>query len=123
MNNMDPTNRPVKVRRALVSVSHKTGVVDFARGLAAQGVELLSTGGTASAIREAGIEVTDVSEFTGQAEILAQHPGEAARRVDGHRPFHPVDRQDDGDRQRRLPHAAASSARQRPTSRAAAARR
>ncbi len=70
MNEMDPTNGPVRVRRALVSVSDKTGVVDFARGLASQGVEILSTGGTASAIREAGIEVTDVSEFTGQAEIL-----------------------------------------------------
>ncbi|MBU3691878.1 MAG: bifunctional phosphoribosylaminoimidazolecarboxamide formyltransferase/IMP cyclohydrolase, partial [Solirubrobacterales bacterium] len=67
---MDPTNGPIAVRRALVSVSDKTGVVDFARGLAAQGVEILSTGGTASAIREAGVEVTDVSEFTGQAEIL-----------------------------------------------------
>ena len=67
---MDPTNGPIAVRRALISVSDKTGVVDFARGLAAQGVEILSTGGTASAIREAGVEVTDVSEFTGQAEIL-----------------------------------------------------
>jgi len=60
----------VKVRRALISVSDKTGVVDFARGLAAMGVDILSTGGTASALREAGIEVTDVSEFTGSPEIL-----------------------------------------------------
>ncbi len=60
----------VRVRRALVSVSDKTGVADFARGLAALGVEILSTGGTATALREAGVEVTDVAEFTGQEEIL-----------------------------------------------------
>jgi phosphoribosylaminoimidazolecarboxamide formyltransferase/IMP cyclohydrolase len=60
----------VRVRRALVSVSDKTGVADFARGLATLGVEILSTGGTAAELREAGIEVTEVSEFTGQEEIL-----------------------------------------------------
>jgi phosphoribosylaminoimidazolecarboxamide formyltransferase/IMP cyclohydrolase len=60
----------VKVRRALVSVSDKTGVVEFARGLAELGVELISTGGTAGALREAGIEVVDVSEMTGSPEIL-----------------------------------------------------
>ena len=65
-----PTGSPVQVRRALISVSDKTGVIEFARGLAALGVELLSTGGTAAAIREAGIEVTDVAEFTGSEEIL-----------------------------------------------------
>jgi phosphoribosylaminoimidazolecarboxamide formyltransferase/IMP cyclohydrolase len=65
-----PAGSPVTVRRALISVSDKTGVVDFARGLSELGVELLSTGGTASAIREAGLEVTDVAVFTGQDEIL-----------------------------------------------------
>jgi phosphoribosylaminoimidazolecarboxamide formyltransferase/IMP cyclohydrolase len=65
-----PGGGPLKVRRALISVSDKTGVVDFARGLSELGVKLLSTGGTAAAIREAGIEVTDVSEFTGFPEIL-----------------------------------------------------
>src|SRR6188474_1206223 len=60
----------IRVRRALVSVSDKTGVADFARGLAGIGVEILSTGGTAAALREAGLEVTDVAEFTGQEEIL-----------------------------------------------------
>src|SRR6476646_7609943 len=64
------SNGAIRVRRALVSVSDKTGVGDFAKGLAALGVEILSTGGTASALREAGLEVTDVSEFTGQEEIL-----------------------------------------------------
>jgi phosphoribosylaminoimidazolecarboxamide formyltransferase/IMP cyclohydrolase len=61
---------PIRVRRALISVSDKTGVADFAKALAALGVEILSTGGTAAALREAGLEVTDVSEFTGQGEIL-----------------------------------------------------
>ena len=65
-----PAGEPLRVRRALISVSDKTGVVDFARGLSEMGVELLSTGGTASAIRDAGLEVTDVAEFTGQEEIL-----------------------------------------------------
>jgi phosphoribosylaminoimidazolecarboxamide formyltransferase / IMP cyclohydrolase len=60
----------IRVRRALISVSDKTGVADFAKSLAALGVEILSTGGTASALREAGLTVTDVSEFTGQEEIL-----------------------------------------------------
>ena len=65
-----PAGAPVRVKRALISVSDKTGVVDFARGLSEMGVEILSTGGTASSIREAGIEVTDVAMFTGQEEIL-----------------------------------------------------
>jgi len=60
----------VRVRRALISVSDKTGVADFARGLAELGVEVLSTGGTAAALRDAGVEVTDVAEFTGSPEIL-----------------------------------------------------
>ncbi len=60
----------IRVRRALISVSDKTAVADFAKSLASLGVEILSTGGTASALREAGLEVTDVSDFTGQVEIL-----------------------------------------------------
>src|ERR1700761_2794752 len=60
----------IRVRRALISVSDKTGVADFGKALAALGVEILSTGGTATALREAGVDVTDVSEFTGQEEIL-----------------------------------------------------
>ncbi len=58
------------IKRALLSVSDKTGLIDFARALSAQGVELLSTGGTAKAIRDAGIPVKDVSEFTGFPEML-----------------------------------------------------
>jgi len=62
--------RPMPIARALLSVSDKTGLVEFAKGLAANGCELLSTGGTAKAIREAGIPVIDVSEFTGSPEIM-----------------------------------------------------
>ncbi|QSX79461.1 bifunctional phosphoribosylaminoimidazolecarboxamide formyltransferase/IMP cyclohydrolase [Agrilutibacter solisilvae] len=58
------------VRRALLSVSDKTGLVDLARALAAQGVELLSTGGTAKAIRDAGLAVRDVSDVTGFPEMM-----------------------------------------------------
>jgi phosphoribosylaminoimidazolecarboxamide formyltransferase / IMP cyclohydrolase len=64
------TDGAIRVRRALISVSDKTGVADFAKTLAGLSVELLSTGGTASALRETGLEVTDVSELTGQEEIL-----------------------------------------------------
>ncbi len=60
----------IRVRRALISVSDKTGVADFAKSLAGLGVEILSTGGTAAALRETGLAVTEVSEFTGQEEIL-----------------------------------------------------
>ena len=58
------------IRRALISVSDKTGLIDFARFLADQGVQLLSTGGSAKAIREAGIAVTEVSDHTGFPEML-----------------------------------------------------
>jgi phosphoribosylaminoimidazolecarboxamide formyltransferase/IMP cyclohydrolase len=60
----------VPVRRALLSVSDKTGLVDFAAALAHSGVELVSTGGTAKAIAEAGIAVRDVSDLTGFPEIM-----------------------------------------------------
>jgi len=58
------------VTRALLSVSDKTGLVDFARGLAELGIELLSTGGTHAALAQAGIPVRQVAEFTGAPEIL-----------------------------------------------------
>jgi phosphoribosylaminoimidazolecarboxamide formyltransferase/IMP cyclohydrolase len=64
------TEGGIRVERALISVSDKTGVLEFAKGLAAQGVELLSTGGTAAALRDGGLEVEDVADFTGQEEIL-----------------------------------------------------
>jgi phosphoribosylaminoimidazolecarboxamide formyltransferase / IMP cyclohydrolase len=60
----------MKISRALLSVSDKTGIVEFAEGLAAEGVEILSTGGTARALTDAGIAVTEVSSYTGSPEIL-----------------------------------------------------
>ncbi len=59
-----------KITRALISVSDKTGIVEFSRELAGFGVEILSTGGTAKLLREAGLTVKDVSEFTGFPEML-----------------------------------------------------
>ncbi|HZF98483.1 MAG TPA: bifunctional phosphoribosylaminoimidazolecarboxamide formyltransferase/IMP cyclohydrolase, partial [Pseudoxanthomonas sp.] len=58
------------VRQALLSVSDKTGIVELAQGLAAHGIELLSTGGTARSLREAGLTVIDVSDVTGFPEIM-----------------------------------------------------
>ncbi|MCB1650767.1 MAG: bifunctional phosphoribosylaminoimidazolecarboxamide formyltransferase/IMP cyclohydrolase [Alphaproteobacteria bacterium] len=60
----------VKIRRALISVSDKDGLEDFARKLQAHGVEILSTGGTAKALKSAGLEVKDVSDHTGFPEIM-----------------------------------------------------
>lgn len=60
----------IKVKRALLSVSDKTGLIDFARGLKALGVELISTGGTAKALTAAGIPVLEVAAYTGFPEIL-----------------------------------------------------
>ncbi len=59
-----------KVTQALISVSDKRGTVDFARGLAQLGIKLLSTGGTAKLLRDAGLDVTDVSDYTGFPEML-----------------------------------------------------
>src|SRR6476659_485912 len=58
------------VKRALISVSDKTGVVDIARSVAGLGAELLSTGGTAKVLRDAGLAVTDVVAYTGSPEML-----------------------------------------------------
>jgi phosphoribosylaminoimidazolecarboxamide formyltransferase/IMP cyclohydrolase len=58
------------IRRALLSVSDKSGIVELAAGLASRGVELVSTGGTAKALRDAGLEVKDISEITGFPEMM-----------------------------------------------------
>src|SRR6202050_599348 len=58
------------VRRALISVSEKTGVTDLARALVARGVEILSTGGTARLLRDAGLSVRDVADYTGFPEMM-----------------------------------------------------
>lgn len=59
-----------RVTRALLSVSDKTGLIDFAKALSDHGVELVSTGGTAKAIAAAGLKVKDVSELTGFPEMM-----------------------------------------------------
>lgn len=60
----------MKIQRALLSVSDKTGIVDFAAALAARGIEILSTGGTARVLAEAKVPVTEVSSYTGYPELL-----------------------------------------------------
>ena len=84
-----PSDSPIPIRRALLSVYDKTGIVDFARRLRAFDVEILSTGGTAATLREAGLPVTDVADVTGVPEVLegrvktlhpAIHAGILARR-------------------------------------------
>src|SRR6476660_1597809 len=64
------TDTPKHIRRALLSVTDKTGLVEFAEALAGFGVELISTGGTARALREAGLAVKDISDLTGFPEML-----------------------------------------------------
>lgn len=86
--------KTITIKRALISVSDKTGIIDFAKKLAGYGVEILSTGGTANTLKDAGISVIDVSDFTGFPEIMhgrvktlhpAVHGGLLARRDDeGH---------------------------------------
>ena len=90
-----PTPRTPTPRRALLSVSDKTGLVDLGRGLIARGFELVSTGGTARTLRDAGLPVTDVAAVTGSPEMLdgrvkTLHPRVHAglladRRLDDHR--------------------------------------
>ena len=64
------TDHPRRVTRALLSVSDKTGLIDFAKALAGQGIELVSTGGTAKALAAAGLKVSDVSDLTGFPEMM-----------------------------------------------------
>jgi phosphoribosylaminoimidazolecarboxamide formyltransferase / IMP cyclohydrolase len=78
-----------KISRALISVSDKTGIVPFARALADRGIQIVSTSGTATTLREGGVEVVLVEDLTGAAELLggrvktlhpAVHGGILARR-------------------------------------------
>ena len=64
----------MRVRRALVSVHDKTGIVEFAQALQSLGIEIVSTGGTAKLLREARVRVLDVSEVTGFPEMLDGRP-------------------------------------------------
>ena len=70
LNNPTLNQSPIKVRRALISVFDKTGVVDMAQSLVGLDVEILSTGGTAKVLRKANIPVTDVSDYTQFPEIM-----------------------------------------------------
>ena len=70
MNSSISTTATKPIRRALLSVTDKAGLVDFARTLAGFGVELISTGGTARALRDAGLNVKDISDLTGFPEML-----------------------------------------------------
>ena len=97
----------IPIRRALLSVSDKTGLVEFAKTLVTAKVEILSTGGTARLLRDSGLDVTDVADLTGFPEIMGGrvktlhpkiHGGLLARRdVDDHRiamaqhEIHPID--------------------------------
>lgn len=67
---MTAGERTTPVRRALLSVTDKTGIADFARGLAERDFEVVSTGGTAKAIRDAGVPVTDIADITGFPEMM-----------------------------------------------------
>ena len=89
-----PTPDLARIQRALISVSDKAGLIELGQALAAQGVEILSTGGSAKALRDAGLKVVEVSDHTGFPEIMdgrvktlqpTIHGGILARRTDaGH---------------------------------------
>src|SRR5688500_8188571 len=64
------TSSPRRIARALLSVSDKAGLIDFGRALAGYGIELVSTGGTAKALQQAGLKVLDVAELTGFPEMM-----------------------------------------------------
>ncbi|MBY0307449.1 MAG: hypothetical protein K2Q09_01780, partial [Phycisphaerales bacterium] len=65
-----PPPGPVRIRRALISVSDKAGVVEFSRRLVSRGVTIVSTGGTAKALEAAGVRCTPIEEVTGLPEMM-----------------------------------------------------
>src|ERR1035437_7680733 len=77
------TSHPRRITRALLSVSDKTGLNDFAKALAGYGVELVSTGGTAKALIDAGLNVIDVAELTGLPEMIDRRVRPVRRKVQG----------------------------------------
>ena len=70
IDNPQLNKEPIKINRALISVFDKTGVVELAQKLEKIGVEILSTGGTAKTLKDSGIRVKDVSDYTGFPEIM-----------------------------------------------------
>src|SRR6266446_3305033 len=88
-----------RIQRAILSVTDKTGIGDFARQLSSLGIELISTGGTAKLLRDSGIAVKDISEFTGFPEMLDGRVKTLHPKVHGGilhrrhcRAWHPADR-------------------------------
>lgn len=79
----------MKIQRALLSVSDKNGIVEFATGLHELGTELLSTGGTAKALRGAGLPVIEVSDYTGFPECFDGRLKTIHPQVHGGVPVHP----------------------------------
>src|SRR5215469_12300226 len=86
---MSQTQSPV--RRAILSVTDKTGIVDFARQLARMGVELISTGGTARLMRDSGISVKDISDLTGFPEMLDGRVNPSHRSAVAEHGIEPID--------------------------------
>ena len=70
IDNPQLNKEPIKINRALISVFDKTGVIEFAQKLEKIGVEILSTGGTAKTLKDSGIRVKDVSDYTSFPEIM-----------------------------------------------------
>ena len=70
MSDTLPTLQPLKIKRALISVSDKTGLMEHAKRLADLGIELVSTGGTSKALKAAGLDVKDVANLTGYPEMM-----------------------------------------------------
>jgi phosphoribosylaminoimidazolecarboxamide formyltransferase / IMP cyclohydrolase len=70
MGNLSGGGNMGKIERAIISVTDKTGVVEFAKKLSELGIQILSTGGTAKAIRDGGVPVTEISDYTGFPEML-----------------------------------------------------
>ena len=73
-----------KITRALISVSDKSGLAEFAASLAAHNVDIISTGGTAKFLRENGVKVTDVSEVTGFPEMMTAASKPCTQKCTGH---------------------------------------
>ena len=78
-----------RIQRALISVTDKTGIVDFASDLSSMGVEILSTGGTAKAIGSGGVPVTEVADFTGFPEMLDGRVKTLHPKIHSRHPFSP----------------------------------
>ena len=75
--------KPIPIARALISVSDKIGLAELGRSLVGHGVEILSTGGSAKTLRENGLSVVDVAEYTGFPEVMGTWPSPECSRLFG----------------------------------------